>query len=106
MAVVGCNLQRSPLRALLRAVQFDVVLLDCADPADRCDLVLRDGVTSWLASKLASWLRRWPDVFLDRILLAHDGHRSGLVRPGILHGDLLRVVGVVLRPRAATSRKK
>ena len=27
--------------------------------------------------KPASRLRRRPDVFLDRILLAHDGHRSG-----------------------------
>ena len=101
--MVGCDLQRASLRGLLCAVQPDVVLLDRADPACRRNLVFRRGVTSWLASKPASRLCRRPDVLLGRILLAHDGHRSRLVCSCVLHGDLFRDLGVVLRFVAATS---
>ena len=56
-----------------------------------------------VASKPASRLCRRPDVLLDRILLAHDGHRSRLVCSCVLHGDLFRDLGVVLRFVASTS---
>jgi len=94
--MVGCDLQRAFLRALFRAVQPDVVLLDRADAANRRNLVFRRAVTSCVASKPASRLRRRPDVLLGRILLAHDGHRSRLVCSSVLHGDLFRDLGVVL----------
>ena len=80
-----------------------MVLLDRVDPAYRRNLVLRRGVTLSVAPKPASRLRRWPDVLLGRVLLAHDGHRSRLVCPSVLHGDLFRDLGVVLRFVAATS---
>ena len=59
-----------------------------------------------MASKPPSRLRRGPDIFLDRILLAHDGHRSRLVCSSVLHGDLFRDLGVVLRSAAATCRQE
>src|SRR4029450_5272255 len=91
---------------MLCAVQPDVVLLDRADPAYRRNLVLRQGVTSSVASEPAPRLRLRPDVFLDRILLADDGHRPWLVCPSVLHGDLFRNLGVVLRSAAATCRQE
>jgi len=103
MAVVGCDTQRGSLRPLLCAIQPDVVLLGRSDSAYRRNLVLGHRVASSLVSKPASGLCRWPDLLLDRILLAHDGHRSRLVRSSVLHGDLFRDLGVVLQSGAATS---
>src|SRR6478736_5198271 len=101
--MVGCGLQRASLRGLFCTVQPDVVLLDRASPACRRNLVFWRGVTLWLASKSASRLCRRPDFLLDRILLAHDGHRSRLVCSCVLHGDLFGDLGVVLRFVPATS---
>src|SRR5262245_10441215 len=83
-----------------------MVLLDCADPAYRRNLVLRHGITLSMASKPASRLCRRPDVLLDRILLAHDGDCPWLVCSAVLHGDLFRDLGLVLRSTAATSRQE
>ena len=82
-----------------------MVLLDRADPACRRNLVFRRCVTLFVASKPASRLCRRPDVFLDRILVAHHGYRSRMVCPCVLHGDLFRDLGVVLRLAAATRRQ-
>ena len=59
-----------------------------------------------MASEPASGLRRRADIFLDRILLAHDGHRPWLVRSSVLHGNLSCDLGMVLRPCAATTKNK
>src|SRR6516165_1904282 len=59
-----------------------------------------------MASEPRSWLRRRADVLLDRILLAHDGHRLGLVRSSVLHGNLSCDLGVVLRLCATTTQSK
>ena len=59
-----------------------------------------------MASKFASRLCRRPDIFLDRILLAHDRHRSWLVCSSVLHGDLFCNLGLVLRSATATSKQE
>src|SRR4051794_40454107 len=82
-----------------------MVLLGRAYPACRCNLVFRPDVTLFVASKPASRLCRRPNVLLDRILVAHDGHRSRVVCPSVLYGDLFRDLGVVLWLAAATRRQ-
>src|SRR5262249_43981826 len=79
-------------------------MLDCSHATHRCDLVFP--VAPPLASQSSARLRRWIDIFLDRLLLAHDRHGPCLVCSPILYGDLFRALGLVLWSAPATRKKE
>lgn len=97
LAVARRNLQRPFLHGLLSALQLFVALLDLPGTAARGHLVLAKQLAAALAARFAARLCRWPRLFLDNSFLARHRDRPRLVPLAVLHGDLLRSLGLALR---------
>src|SRR5439155_2428726 len=96
LAVAGGNPKRCPRRSESATVRSNLALLARINPSHRGDLFFRRTSETTVAAGPWTWLRRWPDVFLDQFFLADNSHRARLVRFAILYGDLLRPVGRIL----------
>src|SRR5207244_6348751 len=70
------------------------------------NFVFMASFASFLGSLSPALVRRWAGFFLDRSLLAYNCHRAPLVCSRILHGDLFRALGMVLRFGPTTRNKR